>query len=142
MLRVSDATEDDLASAARSYLYNQGKRLPTIKAILPATKKSVAAAIRTRPESLMPTHFCDNVAVSGQATMPENKANQPFVRGSGPLVRRSNKPPPPATIAHTQAATQANPEINLREATIFFSGRFPFWSVSRVVMIGSTHNLS
>jgi hypothetical protein len=134
--REGSKTEHDLASDVRSYLDNHGKRLPTIKTILPAIRKSTAAAIRTRPESLIPTHFCANVAVSGQAAMPENKANQPFVKGSGPLVRRSNKPPPPATIAHTQAATQASCETNLREATVFFSGRFPFWSVRQVVMNG------
>jgi hypothetical protein len=102
----------------------------------------MAEAIRTRPESLIPTHFSDKVDVSGQAAMPENKANQPFVKGRGPLVGRSSKTPPPATIAHTQAATQASPEANLLEAMGFFSGRFPFWSKRKLVMIGSTQNLS
>lgn len=136
------ATLADLASDVSSYLDNQGTRLPTIKAILPAIKKKMVEVIRTRPVSRMPRCFCDIVAVNGQAEMPDNKANQPFVRGSGPLVSRSSKPPPPATIAHTQAATQASPEINLCESTVFFSGWFSIWSVCRVVMNGSTQDLS
>jgi hypothetical protein len=106
---------------SETYLDNQGTRLPTSKAILPATKKKKAAAIRTRPEILIPTHFCDNLAVAGQAAIPENKANQPFVKGSGPLVMRSIKPPPPATVAHIQAAAQASLGANLFEAIVFSS---------------------
>ena len=52
----------------------------------------------------MPAYLLNNHAVSGQAEMPENNANHPFVSGQGPRIKRSPKPPPPATIAHAQAA--------------------------------------
>jgi hypothetical protein len=70
----------------------------------------------------MPKYLRANIAVRGQAATPENRANQPFVRGSGPRVRRSTKPPPPATSAHTQAATKPNAATHVLETTGFLSG--------------------
>jgi hypothetical protein len=67
-----------------------------------------------RAESVMPKNRFASVAVSGQATTPENKANQPFVSGSGPFVSRSERPPPPATMAQAQATSQASNAIHLR----------------------------
>jgi hypothetical protein len=37
--------------------------------------------------------------VSGHPEIPEASANQPLVRGHGPSVKRSHRPPPPARTA-------------------------------------------
>ena len=63
-------------------------------------------AKRAQPEIVIPAYFFMSHAVSGHAEMPENRANQPFVSGSGPRVIRSPKPPPPAMIVQAQAASQ------------------------------------
>ena len=94
-------------------------QIPTLKAILPAMKKKAVAAIRTRPETVMPAHFFKSHAVSGHAASPDNSANQPFVSGSGPFVHKSHNPPPPATIAHAQAAIQPSLAPNLPTVTEF-----------------------
>jgi len=52
----------------------------------------------------MPAYFLSNLGVNGQAEMPDNNANQPLVRGNGPLSKRSINPPPPAMTVHTHAA--------------------------------------
>jgi len=59
---------------------------------------------RAQPGNLIPAYFLKSHAVNGHAEMPENKANQPLVRGSGPRVIISPIPPIPATIVHAQAA--------------------------------------
>jgi hypothetical protein len=59
-----------------------------------------AMAKRAQPERVIPAYFFKSDAVSGHAEMPENRANQPLVSGSGPSVIRSPKPPPPAMIVH------------------------------------------
>ena len=80
--------------------------MPARRAILPKMMKTTAAANRTRPESVTPTNLFESHAVIGHAATPDRSANQPFVSGHGPRIQRSPNPPPPATMAHVQAATQ------------------------------------
>ena len=61
----------------------------------------------TRPGTVTPAYFFRSEAVSGQAAIPENIANQPFVMGKGPWCMRSAKPPTPAMKVQTQATIRA-----------------------------------
>jgi hypothetical protein len=47
------------------------------KAILPATNRRTAAAVRTRPETVTPRYCFKIDAVNGQAATPDSSANQP-----------------------------------------------------------------
>ena len=43
---------------------------------------------RVQPDRVMPAFLFTNHAVSGHAEIPEKSANEPFVSGSGPCVKR------------------------------------------------------
>ena len=86
-------------------------------------KNRAATVIRNGPETAIPAYLFKSHAVSGQAAIPDNSANQPFVSGSGPFVHKSHNPPPPATIVQAQAAIQPSlmpslPEFCLSVASV------------------------
>jgi hypothetical protein len=99
-----------------------------IRAILPATRKKSAAESRILPEIEMPVDLVSSHAVNGHAEIPEKRANQPFVRGSRPFSIRSMRPPPPARIAHVQAAamTRISPALRFGDIRPWpgFTGAF------------------
>jgi hypothetical protein len=76
-------------------------------------KKARAADNRIQPEVVTPANLLITVPVRGQAEMPENIANHPFVIGRGPFSRRRSNPPPPAATAQVQAAVQARIDASL-----------------------------
>ena len=76
-------------------------------------RKARAVDNRIQPEIVTPPNLLIKVAVSGQAEMPENIANHPFVSGRGPFSRRRRNPPPPAANAQAQAAVDARIDASL-----------------------------
>jgi hypothetical protein len=81
---------------------------PALRAIWPASQMIAAVMNRARPESDMPNARFASCAVSGQAAIPEQKANHPFVNGQGPFSMSNITPPPPARTAHAQARMKPN----------------------------------
>jgi len=60
----------------------------------------------------MPVSFFKIQAVAGHAETPDASANHPLVKGQGPFVRSSHKPPPPATAAQPQPTIRPNVAID------------------------------
>jgi hypothetical protein len=87
----------------------------------PATIMSRESANCTDTGTVTPAYFFTSEAVSGQAAIPENIANQPFVMGKGPWCMRSAKPPTPAIRVHTQATVRATtrPSVGKIDFRIF-----------------------
>src|SRR5439155_25027375 len=97
---------------------------------------------RAQPGIVMPAYFFKSHAVSGHAEMPENKANQPLVIGSGPRVIIRPRPPIPATIVHAQAtkkpSVRPNWEMEDGSWEIGADGEDAELIVSRYLLIGES----
>lgn len=81
-------------------------RCSSNNAMRPTTKNVAAAISWARPDNSTLKRLKSH-AVAGHALTPDSNANHPFVSGQGPSRTSNNKPPPPATIAQIQPATNA-----------------------------------
>ena len=80
----------------------------------PAIKISSAAKNCTCAETATPLYLFSSNAKRGQAAIPENIANHPFVIGQGPWCMRRATPPIPATKNHAHALIRATAIVAVR----------------------------
>src|SRR5438552_5947871 len=93
----------------------RGGRGPwTATVMRPAIMIVAAMARRTGQRTSTRSALRRSAGSSGQAAIPENIANQPFVSGQGPSRSRRRSPPPPASSVQPHAATTATVRRDLR----------------------------
>ena len=82
----------------------------------------MAAPNCCQPETFGLSQCRDSRPISGQATIPDIRANQPFVGGQGPLMRRMPNPPPPAK-RHQAHPAIARLKPALRDTAVLVAGQ-------------------